>query len=194
MVWKLHINESESEMSVKIHIIVLIWSICLGGCISQLKAECPSDARKTVEKFFQFDFEGYRLTSKGHEAIWQLTGENGEPPAVPLAVTKDFSIISTQKHKEGCRLKVQFSVYGHIDELVHEEKFSIEEGDVLVRCKADTCLIDIGPDEFKLWPHPGKVAIDKWLEGLQEMYADTKEDAEGKQKIIKLRKRITSLP
>ena len=140
--------------------------------VPQLKAVCEPDARTIVEKFFQFDFHGYRLSSKGHEAIWKLTWKNGEPAHEPIFVTKSYHVVSTEKYEDTCRVTVHFDIYGYIDDrdasnekrgFVFQNSPLEKEETVVVRClEKDDCRISM--EKFNIPPHPGKVGIYKWLD------------------------------
>ena len=145
---------------------------------TQLKAVCEPDAREIVEKFFQYDFEGYMLSSKGHEAIWKLTWENGEIDGEgPIFVTKSYRVISTEEYEDACRVTVRFNAYGNIDRqdasnekvgFVFQDSPSEKEETVEVRCLEEgDCRINMA--EFGLRPHPGKAAIEDMLENLYRM-------------------------
>jgi len=135
---------------------------------------CPCEARDVVNQFLQYDFEGYRLSSKGHENIWELTDRNGEPPTYPLSVTKQYRIIGMEGYnKQACRINVEFTIYGTIIEgkngLVFNREPSNEEWMVIVNCNNGICRISLKRDEFKLPPHAGKNAIARWLSQLEQI-------------------------
>jgi len=160
------------------------------ACVPQLRAQCPPAAREVVMRFLRLDFEGYRLSSKGHEAIWDVTDDDGDPPDIPVAVTKDYRIVSAEERNADCRLRVRIAVYGYISETgLFQCKPSNEEWNVIVRCAKDACRIRINFDDFKLYPHPGKDATMKWLEDLEAI----RTTAAGKARERRLRERVASL-
>jgi hypothetical protein len=172
---------------------MLAGAFLLAVGVPQSRADCGEEARKTVTQFLKFDLEGYRLGSRGHEAIWELTDQNGEPPAEPVAVTKDYRVVSAVEKNGGCDLKVLVTVYGYITQtatgLLFERKPSNEEWDVIVRCKKEACKIRLGFAEFKLYPHPGIEATRKWLELLESIQTT----AAGKAGYRSLRQRMATL-
>jgi hypothetical protein len=152
---------------------MLAGAFLLAVGVPQSRGDCREEARKTVAQFLKFDLEGYRLGSRGHEAIWKLTDRNGEPPEEPVAVTKDYRVVSAEEKNSGCDLKVVVTVYGYITQtdtgLRFERKPSNEEWDVVVQCKKEGCKIRLGFAEFKLYPHPGIEATIKWLDFLESI-------------------------
>ena len=137
-------------MRLKRRIIVVAVFLMFILNISHVKAECHPHAREVVEQFFNFDFDGYRLDSRGHEAIWKITDDEGEPPEWPVAVTKNFKIISAEKLKRGCCIKVHFNIYGYISDsdngLIFRHNPIIEEGSVIVKCIKNDCKISLNSD------------------------------------------------
>jgi len=194
LVGEIQISACEGKMQMsyvfKMLVALLFFNIC---GVSLSKADCPTDAQEIVEQFFKYDYEGYRLSSEGHQAIWNLTDGNGEPPEEPLSVTKDFKIISIKKQKDTCRLTVRFSLYGQIVEtgngLVFRQRASEEDGSVIVRCKNGSCRISLDLKDFRLGPHPGKDAVMKWLDKLESIQTTS----EQKQRYRTLREQIGSL-
>jgi len=164
------------------------------ACVPQSRAECPPGAREVVMQFLRLDFEGYRLGSKGHEAIWQLTDNDGEPPDEPLVVTKNYRIISASRQDVGgCRFRVGFTTYGYISETasgsVIRSKPANEIGTMDVHCTRGSCRISLARADFQLPPHPGTKATAQLL-GYLESIQDT---AAEKRRYRTLRERIASL-
>jgi len=74
-------------------------------------------APEVVRSFLAYDFDGYRLSSEGHSAIWELTKANGEPPETPVVVTRNYRVIREKTLPHGlCSVAIQFTVYGTIVE------------------------------------------------------------------------------
>jgi len=52
------------------------------------------------------------LSSKGHEAIWNL---RGTMESHPIIVTKSYSVVSAEEYEDACRVTVHFNIWGYID-------------------------------------------------------------------------------
>jgi hypothetical protein len=157
-------------------------------------AQCASDQRDKATKFLDLDFEGYRLGSLGHNDIWELTDENGDPPGMPIVVTKSYKISSESLLPDGgCIFTIRFDDYGVFTESSEglEYKTSQSNEDVLIRlnCKGGKCPINLDLDHFKSPPHPGRNAVEHWLEGLEKIQK-TPDDVS---RIKALRSRISAL-
>ena len=178
-----------------------IYESDLQSNIFPLKERCNSDARVIVEKFFGYDFEGYWMGSVFQKESWEkLTWENGEiADEGPIFVTNSYHVVSMEEYDDACRLTVNFTTYGYIDNIyVSDEKMELvfiknpseEEGTVVVRCLEEgVCRISMA--EFDLRPHPGKDIIDEWLEGLYRMRQGTPSE---EKEIRDLQEIIRSLP
>lgn len=175
-------------MSIK-PVTALAGLILFSFWIPQAKAQCSKEAQDVVAQFFQFDFEGYRLSSDGHRDIWKLTDGEGEPPAIPMVVTKGFKILSAKEGNKGtCIIRVGFNTYGSIDEEINfDNKPSIEEWTVLVQRIKGKPRIKLSYDDFKVSPHPGKEAVLKWADDLLENEKARKDVRAVRDKILSLK-------
>jgi hypothetical protein len=136
--------------------------------------QCPPVARQAVKQFFDYDLDGYRLTSERHEAIWKLTQQNGEPPDAPVTVTIGYDLIGETPSHGGCIFRVQTRIFGFVIERDDGLKFSkaersIEVWRVPVMCSESSCKIDISFSSFKVPPHPNKDAAEIWLAQLERI-------------------------
>jgi hypothetical protein len=137
-------------------------------------ARANSSARDVVLEFLRLDHEGYRLGSKGHEAIWALTNGDGEPPAWPVQVAQDYRIVSAPKEGDSGRVVVEVRVDGTVVDGAKGPQFRKQSQtrryEIDVSCHPD-CVIDISFEKFHMPPLPGPKAVDSWLgvlEGLQK--------------------------
>src|SRR5262245_59760935 len=94
-------------------IFVALGSVVIAACGTRGSAQCAPGARDVARQFFDLDFDGYRLSSDGHEAIWKLTENNGEPPHGEVVVTKEYRVVSETRRPDGyCDVGVDFVVDG----------------------------------------------------------------------------------
>jgi len=140
------------------------------------------------------------LSSKGHEAIWKLTWENGEINGEgPIFVTKNYRVVSTEEYEDACRVTVRFNTYGYIDRqdtlngkvvFVFKDSPSEKDETVEVRCLEEgDCRINMA--EFGLRPHPGKAVIEELFDSLYKMQGG---ESSREQEVRELQEIIKSLP
>jgi len=151
------------------------------------------EASSVVQKFVEFDFQGYRLDSEGHQAIWKLTIEDGAPPENPVFVVKKFRIGSPQRTRGGSfRVPVDFEVRGLVTEgvngLYFRRQVSVMKAVFPVQCLHDGCRIDLNRNVFDVSPHVGKEAASMWLKGL----ADIRQTAQEKEAALRLYEQVSS--
>lgn len=182
-------------MQMNRYIFFALCAVLLIGYSPSLPAQCARTSHDVARRFLDLDFSGYRLSSEGHTAIWDLTEQNGEPPDMPVFVTKEYKILSEKLLPNGvCSFGVHFTTYGHIsktdDGLQFQADRSPEQAwEIQVKCGGETCRINLDFDHFKMPPHPGKRAVDEWLDSLEKIQKTT----DGAKRISILRSRIASL-
>jgi len=180
---------------MKNYVSNLLCLILAVACRQSLSAQCPGAAREVVKKYFDYDFAGYRLSSEGHSAIWDLTEDNGEPPEMPVLVTKGHRIINERTLPDGlCSFEIQFTVYRTITEGDQGLQFKastvpIESKQIEAGCTSGTCRINIEFGYFKVSPHPGKKAVEEWLNQLEKIQKTVEET----ERISALKKQVSSL-
>jgi hypothetical protein len=130
------------------------------------------DAAAVVQKFAQLDFDGYRLDSEGHQAIWKLTIDDGAPPEFPVFIVKNYRTATPQKAADGSvRVPVEYDVIGLVSEGPHGLYFKSQpypRKDIFsVKCTRDGCRIDLAREVFHVSPRVGKEAAATWLKGLE---------------------------
>jgi hypothetical protein len=114
---------------------------------------------------------------------------------MPVVVTKEYKVISAKTLPNGlCSLGIQFAVFGIVTEGDQELQFkpskvSLESKQAEVKCTGGTCRINIEFDHFKVSPHPGKKAVEEWLDGLEKIQKTT----QGANRIRELKSQISSL-
>jgi hypothetical protein len=170
---------------------MIVSAPCLG-------AQCNPNARKVVEQFMRFDFDGYEFGSEGHQAIWDLTDRDGEPQEGPIVITKDFAVESEKLSADGvCHLSVRYTVFGTLHEAVNGDlslraaKPSERTGSVDVNCKDALCRIGLDLKRFKMHSHPGKLATMDWLKELVRL--EEKPTARARM-LERLRSQVSLLP
>jgi hypothetical protein len=151
-------------------IVVIALSFLIGT--HSAHALCSSGTRSLVEKFLAFEAQGYRLGSRGHEAIWELTTE-GETPEDPIVLTKDGSITSSRPLPNGCQYTIRFQILGSFSErpqggLSFAQRSTNEVQTIKVLCNRE-CKVSIASDDFKFGPHPGKAPTISWLSTLRSI-------------------------
>jgi hypothetical protein len=134
-------------------------------------AVCSSETRSPVEKFLGFEAQGYRLGSKGHEAMWKLTTE-GETPEWPIVLTKNSSITASRPVPDGCLYTIRFQTLGSFSEndqgVSFAQRPANETQTIKVLCNKE-CKVSITFDDFKFGPHPSKAPAISWLSTLRSM-------------------------
>jgi hypothetical protein len=141
--------------------------VCQGQPIAAEK-----EAASLVQKFAQFDFEGYRLDSERHQAIWKLTIDDGAPPEFPVVVVRAFRPAAPTKASDGSlRLSVEYDVIGLVGEGPNRVTFrsepTVRKDTFPVKCTGEGCRIDLDREVFHVSPHVGKDATLAWLKGLE---------------------------
>jgi hypothetical protein len=153
--------------------VLSAWAILSMGTTTapQASTRCNSTARRVVEEYLRYDSMGFLLSSQGHEAIWKLTEENGEPPEAPETVTKTHKVISMAGSGRTCRATIRFTTYGYFmhESLVFHPHAANETWTVFLNCNRNDCKIDLDLKKFGMPTHPGKAATLEWLKGLEEM-------------------------
>jgi hypothetical protein len=144
------------------------------------RAQCPDSATAVAKEFLRLDYSGYRLSGKGHEAIWALTDANGEAPNAPIFVTRSFRIRGTAVSREECLVRVSFETLGsfHHESFKFRPKREKQSFDVFVMCQSGTCKIELDPDKFTMPPHPSTTATLSWLSELQNLFRGQPQEKE----------------
>jgi hypothetical protein len=131
---------------------------------------------ETVTRFASLDYQGFRIGSEGHQAIWQLTLENGEPRVFPIYVVAAYRVLSPQKPTHPLVwVPVEYDIIGLVEErpegVIFKPHRWVSKDVFPVRCTREGCKIDIDRELFKVTPRAGKAAVLAWLkklEGLQD--------------------------
>lgn len=138
-------------------------------------ASCSETGATVLKSFLNYELEGYRLSSKGHEAIWDLTDDAADPGAFPIVVTKSYDVLSSKQIGQNeCQYQLKFDTYGvsffEGDKGVALKKLpgSYQNAQLTVLCK-ETCRIELNYKKFALSPHPGKEATLAWLSKLRDI-------------------------
>jgi len=146
----------------------------------------PERSLEIVKKFALLDFEGYRLGSEGHQAIWNLTIEDGEPDDSPMYLVKAYQVLSPQKTADGSfQVSVNYDVIGLVDEdrngLYFKNETFVDKEGFPVKCVDKLCKIDLNRNIFHIPPHVSKEAILAWLKGLEGIRKTSEEKQAGRQ-------------
>jgi hypothetical protein len=183
-------------MKCVVHLLI-VPIVFFGSCSSSASAECSPSAKSLVEEFVRLDHEGHRLGSAGHDAIWRLAQDNGDPPGWPIAITLESHMLSSTPLPGGrCRYRIRFVVTGTIRESSSGELSLTapgkreEDWDLYLNCQKGQCLISVSYDEFKIPPHPGRAAVLSWLKELEGIRSTDS----GKQAVRLLREKVSVLP
>jgi hypothetical protein len=148
-------------------IIVPVLATCQGQSVG-----AEAEASNLVQRFAQFDFDGYRLDSQGHQAIWSLTIDDGAPPESPVFVVRSYKAAGSQKAPDGSlRVSVDYNVIGLVGEgpkgLYFKPQTYLKRERFPVKCTHDGCRIDLDREVFHVSPHIGKEAALAWLKGIE---------------------------
>jgi hypothetical protein len=146
-----------------------------------------AEASSLVQKFAQFDFEGYRLGSEGHQAIWKLTIDDGAPPEFPMVIIRGFKVAAPTKAADGSlRVSVDYDVVGLVSEGANGLTLRLQPGakkEIFpVKCLREGCRIDLDRGVFHISPHIGKEAALMWLKTL-ESFQDTAQERQPYQRL-----------
>jgi len=125
-----------------------------------------------VERFAKFDFEGYRLDSEGHKAIWDLTIDDGSPAVFPMYLIKTYSTGPAQRVPGGSiRIPVTYQIIGVIQEgpkgLSFRLKPALSTEVFPVKCEGAACKIDLDRAVFHVSAHVGREAVLAWIKALE---------------------------
>jgi hypothetical protein len=159
-------------MTISTGFMIILEAIAALGGPQNAPELAASEAESVVQKFAQYDFEGYRLDSQGHQAIWQLTIDNGAPPESPLFVVKGYKVGTPIKASDGSfRVPLDYDVIGLVVEdprgFHFKHQARTEKVVVPVKCARPSCRVDLDRRVFRVSPHVGKRAILAWLKGLE---------------------------
>lgn len=191
MVWEGADPQNPGEMQMKKPgwfglLSALVIFPALVPCEGQLGG-AEAEASNLVQKFAQFDFDGYRLDSEGHQAIWKLTIDDGAPPESPVFVVKSYKVARAQKVPDGSlRVSVDYDVMGLVAEgpngLYFRPQTNVKRETFPVKCARDGCKIDLDREVFRVSPHIGKEAALAWLKGLEGI-RDTQQEKQAAQRL-----------
>ena len=147
--------------------------VCPLLAVCQSRPGTPEAAASNpVQKFAKFDFDGYRLDSDGHQAIWKLTIDDGAAPESPLFVVKGYRVGVPKKAPDASsRVPVDYEVIGLIEDgpkgAFFRPKAYVQREIFPVRCTREGCKIDLARGIFHVSPHVGKEAVLLWVKGLE---------------------------
>jgi hypothetical protein len=114
---------------------------------------------------------------------------------MPVIVTKTRRIVSEKVLSNGlCSMGIEFSILGIVSEGESGLEFKLpktplEKKQVEVKCAGETCRINLVFGHFRVPPHPGKKAVEDWLDGLEKIQKSVEEA----NRIRTLKSQISSL-
>jgi len=188
------VNGQLQMRSIVRFVVVSIVFVCCHS--TTVRAECSLSANRVVEEFFRLDREGYRLSSEGHQAIWQLTQENGNTPDRPVTISREWHVLSSTTLPSGrCKYLIKFVNIGTLREspsgalsLIRSRNQDV--GELYVDCQRGRCRISISPNDFEIPPHPGRSAVLVWLKKLESI-----QDSDSQKRSLRLLiQQVSALP